>query len=97
MKVPEVSVNGAIGSSTSATSSAAVLNGVSAMTISAASSAARAAAGLAASSVGSTLSSTQAFSGAAPSAPSIWPAFSPSPRGTAPTSWAPTLFAASVR
>ena len=78
-KVPEVSVNGAIGSSTSAMSCPALRNDVSATTISARVSAAAAAAALAASSAGSTLSSRHAFSGASPSAPSIWPAFSPPP------------------
>ena len=93
-KVPEVSLNGAIGSITSANSFATFLNGVSTTTISAACIAVLAAAALAASSVGSTFRSTQAFN-AGPA--SIWPAFRPPFFGIAPISCAPTVFAASVR
>ncbi|MNT46188.1 hypothetical protein D3C72_1828170 [compost metagenome] len=91
-KLPEVSVNGAIGSSTSLMSMLA-LNGLRVTTICAWPMAALAWAPLAASNAGSVLSNSTALRPPA----SIWPAFRPLPTGRAPANWAPTVLAASVR
>lgn len=91
-KLPEVSVNGAMGSSTSENARLA-LNGLSVTTISAASSAAAALAPAAESNSGSLLSNSTALRPPA----SIRAALRPPPCGWAPTNCAPTVLAASVR
>ncbi len=91
-KVPGVSLNGAMGSSTSLNSRFA-LKALSETTIWALPSASAAARPAAESNTGSVPSSSTACRPPA----SIWPAFRPPSRGSAPTHCAPTVLAASVR